>query len=183
MTAWDRLRTYLSDERHAYSGPRHRRRSSALADLAAFERELASKTESLRLALSREREANRDWSTAAREWIKERSALEADFAEANEFMAATSLCEGCQVKRAERAIIATPRIQVEEERDELRQQLDWKPDERVVIVYDSVQWHVRRLRLSAHDLDRDEMVYRCDEPLANDCRTLHEAIEEVRKKR
>ena len=37
-----------------------------------------------------------------------------------DFLAATSLCEGCQKKRLERRIIATPRIQVEEERDRLR---------------------------------------------------------------
>ena len=37
-----------------------------------------------------------------------------------DFVAGTSLCEGCQQKRVERRIIATPRIQVEEERDALR---------------------------------------------------------------
>ena len=70
----------------------------------------------------------------------------------------------------------------EEQIAALRQDLNWKPGDRVVIIYDSVQWHVRRLRNSMHDLDRNEMVYRCDEPLANDCRTLHEAIEEARRK-
>jgi len=80
MSAVDRLRTYLSDERHSYSGPRHRRRSSALADLADLERELADRID---------------------------------------FLAGSSLCEGCQVKRGERRIIATPRIQVEEDRDRL----------------------------------------------------------------
>ena len=56
--------------------------------------------------------------------------LEAELAEVTadkdyyvNFCAATSLCEGCQKKREERAIIATPRIQVEEDRDSLRQQL------------------------------------------------------------
>lgn len=45
--------------------------------------------------------------------------LECELKEAHDFMAASSLCEGCQKKREERAIIATPRIQVEEERDRL----------------------------------------------------------------
>lgn len=49
--------------------------------------------------------------------------LEAQLAETNAFLAASSLCEGCQQKRVERAIIATPRIQVEEERDSLRREL------------------------------------------------------------
>ena len=39
------------------------------------------------------------------------------------FMAGSSLCEECQKTREARAIIATPRIQVEEDRDSLRQQL------------------------------------------------------------
>ncbi len=37
-----------------------------------------------------------------------------------ELAAGSSLCEACQKKRMERRIIATPRIQVEEERDRLR---------------------------------------------------------------
>lgn len=45
---------------------------------------------------------------------------EARIKEAFGFLAATSLCEGCQKKREERRIIATPRIQVEEELDRLR---------------------------------------------------------------
>ena len=49
--------------------------------------------------------------------------LRAELDERWEFLAATSLCKGCQQKREERAIIATPRIQVEEERDTLRAQL------------------------------------------------------------
>ena len=56
----------------------------------------------------------------AADFIDQLLASSADMAS---FMAGTSLCEGCQVKREERRIIATPRIQVEEERDALRAQL------------------------------------------------------------
>lgn len=41
-----------------------------------------------------------------------------------DFLAGCSLCRECQAVREARAIIATPRIQVEEERDALRQLLD-----------------------------------------------------------
>ena len=40
-----------------------------------------------------------------------------------EFLAGSSLCPECQKYREARAIIATPRIQVEEERDQLREAL------------------------------------------------------------
>jgi len=49
--------------------------------------------------------------------------LKAKLVDRNNFLAGCSLCEECQKKREERAIIATPRIQVEEDRDRLRAQL------------------------------------------------------------
>ena len=61
------------------------------------------------------------------------SELEKQLKDARDFMAGTSLCEGCQRKREERKIIATPRIQVEEERDRLRQAL---ADLRALILLD-----------------------------------------------
>lgn len=36
------------------------------------------------------------------------------------------------------------------------------------IVFDGKKWHVRRIRLIEHDLDRDEKVYRCDMPISSD---------------
>lgn len=45
---------------------------------------------------------------------------------------------------------------------------------RFVIVFDGHRWHVRALRVSEHDLERDEMVYRCDEPIAT-CNSLADA--------
>jgi hypothetical protein len=38
--------------------------------------------------------------------------------------------------------------------------------DRVLIVFDGAAWFVRRVRLVEHDLHADEMVYRCDQPLA-----------------
>jgi len=39
---------------------------------------------------------------------------------------------------------------------------------RIAIVFDGKAWHVRRIRVIEHDLDRDEKIYRCDLPIAND---------------
>ena len=47
---------------------------------------------------------------------------------------------------------------------------------RVVIVWDGLTWYVRRLRVLEHDLDRNEKVYRCDMPIANDCETGEDAL-------
>lgn len=55
-----------------------------------------------------------------REAIEEIERLRGELHYYQDFMAGSSLCEGCQQKREERRIIATPRIQVEEERDSLR---------------------------------------------------------------
>jgi hypothetical protein len=58
---------------------------------------------------------------------KAESELDALTAERNalrDICAGSSLCTGCQKKRNERKIIATPRIQVEEERDALREEVE-----------------------------------------------------------
>lgn len=34
--------------------------------------------------------------------------------------------------------------------------------EKILIVFDGTSWFVRRVCVSTHDLERDEMVYRCD---------------------
>lgn len=43
---------------------------------------------------------------------------------------------------------------------------------RIAIVFDGSKWHVRRIRLIELDLDKMEMVYRCDDPISNDHATL-----------
>lgn len=48
--------------------------------------------------------------------------------------------------------------------------------DKVAIVFDGQAWHVRRVRLIEHDLDRDEKIYRCDLPIVNDCGSLAEAV-------
>lgn len=37
--------------------------------------------------------------------------------------------------------------------------------QRVLIVFDGKAWFVRQVRVIEHDLDRDEKVYRCDQPV------------------
>lgn len=44
--------------------------------------------------------------------------------------------------------------------------------ERIVIVCDGTAWHVRRLLTITHDLDNDQRIYRCDEPISSDHPTL-----------
>ena len=47
---------------------------------------------------------------------------------------------------------------------------------RIAIVSDHEGiWYVRRIRVVEHDLDHDEKVYRCDQPLGGPC-TLQEAV-------
>lgn len=49
--------------------------------------------------------------------------------------------------------------------------------DRIAIVFDGGKWHVRRIRVIEHDLDRDEKIYRCDKPIANDLLTLADAAD------
>lgn len=51
---------------------------------------------------------------------------------------------------------------------------------KIAIVFDGRRWYVRRIRAIQHDLDRDEMVYRCDQPIANDLPNVMEAVRAVR---
>lgn len=53
------------------------------------------------------------------------------------------------------------------------------PKDRIAIVFDNEKWHVRRIRVIEHDLDRDEKVYRCDKPIASDLATLAEAADAI----
>lgn len=46
---------------------------------------------------------------------------------------------------------------------------------RIAIVFDGKRWHVRRIRVIEHDLDRDEKVYRCDRPISSDHLSLRAA--------
>lgn len=49
---------------------------------------------------------------------------------------------------------------------------------RVAIVCDGKAWYVRSIACIEFDAERDEMIYRCDEPLLNDV-TLGEAVDFV----
>lgn len=51
---------------------------------------------------------------------------------------------------------------------------------RIAIVFDGHRWHVRRIRVIERDLERDETVYRCDKPIANDLPNVIEAVRRVR---
>lgn len=51
---------------------------------------------------------------------------------------------------------------------------------RFAIVFDGRRFHVRRIRVIEHDLARDEMVYRCDKPIASDLRNILDAVRVVR---
>ena len=54
-------------------------------------------------------------------------------------------------------------------------------DQRLAIVFDGENWHVRSIRLIEHDLDRDEKVYRCDKPISNDHSSPEEAVESAKR--
>lgn len=36
---------------------------------------------------------------------------------------------------------------------------------RVLVAYDGESWYVRRVKLVEHDLEADEMIYYCDQPI------------------
>lgn len=52
----------------------------------------------------------------------------------------------------------------------------------LIVVSDGDTWFVRRVRTTVHDLDRDEMVYRCDSPLGGPFASAQEALESLVKK-
>jgi len=54
---------------------------------------------------------------------------------------------------------------------------------RHAIVFDGESWFVRRIRASAHELRRDEMVYYCDQPISGPHATLAEAAASSEEKR
>ena len=43
---------------------------------------------------------------------------------------------------------------------------------RIAIVFDGERWYVRRIRVIELDWERNESVYRCDQPISNDHPTL-----------
>lgn len=47
---------------------------------------------------------------------------------------------------------------------------------RHLFVTDGKAWFIRQVAATTRDLATDEMIYRCDRPLGNQFRTLHEAI-------
>jgi hypothetical protein len=51
---------------------------------------------------------------------------------------------------------------------------------RVVIVYDGRRWYMRRLDVSRHDLDDDEMIYHCDLHLGGPYESPEEAVRDLR---
>ena len=61
--------------------------------------------------------------------------------------------------------------------DKDKERLEWKPNERILFVWDGGAWFARRVKSIEHDLDCNEKVYRCDEPIANDCSTLRDALD------
>jgi len=51
------------------------------------------------------------------------------------------------------------------------------PLQRIAIICDGYCWHIRSIAVIEHDMDRDEMVYRCDKPISSDHETLAKAVE------
>ncbi len=47
---------------------------------------------------------------------------------------------------------------------------------RPAIVFDGNRWFVRSIRVIEHDLDRDEKIYRCDQPIGRSYLTLDLAV-------
>lgn len=64
----------------------------------------------------------------------------------------------------------TNKVAVRPHRERLRLAESRERPPRVAIIFDGSAWHVRRIRVIEHDLDRDEKVYRCDVPIVNDLR-------------
>lgn len=52
---------------------------------------------------------------------------------------------------------------------------------RVLIVFDGQLWFVRNVRSIEHDGVRDEKIYRCDEPIANDLQTGLQALQAAKR--
>lgn len=46
---------------------------------------------------------------------------------------------------------------------------------RAIITNEGEIWHVRKVKTVTFDCERDHMVYRCDEPIKNNCKTFEEA--------
>jgi hypothetical protein len=51
----------------------------------------------------------------------------------------------------------------------------------LIVCDDNGKWFVRRVRVAVHDLDRDEMVYHCNEPLSGSCPNLMSAVASLQR--
>ena len=47
---------------------------------------------------------------------------------------------------------------------------------RILISFDGTNWFIRRIAVIEHDLEHDDMIYRCDKPLGGPFKTVHEAV-------
>lgn len=47
---------------------------------------------------------------------------------------------------------------------------------RILISFDGTSWFIRRIAVIEHDLEHDDMIYRCDKPLGGPFGTVHEAV-------
>jgi hypothetical protein len=56
-----------------------------------------------------------------------------------------------------------------------------KNPRRGLIVFDGEMWHVRNVAVIQHDLDADELVYRCNKPIKNDLYSGEEALRRLQK--
>jgi len=56
-----------------------------------------------------------------------------------------------------------------------------RPDVRTLIVFDGHAFFVRRVRTVEHDLERDEKVYRRDEPIGKNFPSLDDAVKAWKK--
>jgi hypothetical protein len=39
---------------------------------------------------------------------------------------------------------------------------------KILAFFDGEKWYIRRVKYNYHDIDKDEKIYICDKPLAND---------------
>jgi len=51
---------------------------------------------------------------------------------------------------------------------------------RVLVAFDGKAWFVRRIRLVEHDMDADEMIYYCDQPIGVRFDSSHKALAAAR---
>jgi len=47
---------------------------------------------------------------------------------------------------------------------------------RIAITFDGTSWFIRRIAVIEHDLEHDDMIYRCDLHLGGPFETVHDAV-------